>query len=134
MTDPIISPWIIYWFTRIDSIKCFLQVFPLLFFLGAILVGILKGLVGEYDDYEYGEKNARRYVNKAIKYGLITIPLAIILNLFTPDTKTLATMYVANKLTISNVQMVGETADKVVDKAVEKIIKIIDATKEEKKK
>ena len=42
-------------------------------------------------------------------------------------------MYVANKLTISNVQMVGETADKVVDKAVETIIKIIDATKEEKK-
>lgn len=134
MTEPIISPWAIYWITRIDSIKCFLQVFPLLFFAGAIIVVLLKGLVGEFNDYENGEKNMERCASRTIKYGLITIPLSIILNLFTPDTKTLATMYVANKLTISNVQMVGETADKVVDKAVEKIIKIIEATKGEKKK
>ena len=43
-------------------------------------------------------------------------------------------MYVADKLTVSNIQMVGETADKVVDKAVEKVIKVIEATKEGKEK
>ena len=43
------------------------------------------------------------------------------------------TMYVADKLTVSNIQMVGETADKVVDKAVEKVIKVIEVTKEGKK-
>ena len=68
MTDPIISPWVIYWITRIDSIKDFLQVFPLLFFFGAVFVGLLKGLVGEYEDYEDGTKNVGRYVNKTIKY------------------------------------------------------------------
>ena len=68
-----------------------------------------------------------------VKVGIITLPLAIMLNLFIPSTKVLATMYVADKLTVSNIQMVGETADKVVDKAVEKVIKVIEATKEGKK-
>lgn len=134
MTDPIISPWIIYWITRIDSIKCFLSVFPILFVLSSAVVGLLKTFAGEFDDYETGKECSRRYVRNVIKYGLITLPLSIMLNLFIPDTKVLATMYVADKLTVSNMQMVGETADKVVDKAVEKIIKVIDATKEEKKK
>lgn len=134
MTDPIISPWVIYWFTRIDSIKCFLELYPLMFVLITAMAGLIKTLAGDFDVYDEGRERARQYVNKVVKVGFITIPIVLTLNLFVPDTKTLATMYVADKFTISNVQMVGETADKVVDKAVEKIIKIIDATKEEKKK
>ena len=51
MTDPIISPWFIYWITRIDNIKCFLELFPLLFMIVVILVAMLKGFTGEFDDY-----------------------------------------------------------------------------------
>ena len=94
---------------------------------------MLKLFTGEFEDYEEGKERASRYVRNVIKVGLITIPLTIILNLFIPSTKVLATMYVADKLTVSNIQMVGETADKVVDKAVEKVIKVIEATKEGKK-
>ena len=133
MTDPIISPWFIYWITRIDNIKCFLELFPLLFMIVVILITMLKVFTGEFDDYGSGKENARKFVNKVLKVGMVTIPLAIVLNLFIPDTRTLATMYVADKLTVSNIQMVGETADKVVDKAVEKVIKVIEATKEGKK-
>ena len=86
--------------------------------------------IGEFDVYDSGKK----FANKVLKVGMITIPLALMLNLFIPDTRTLATMYVADKLTVSNIQMVGETADKVVDKAVEKVIKVIEATKERKEK
>ena len=134
MNDPIISPWFIYWITRIDSIKCFLAMSPLLFLTFVLLVALFKGFIGEFDDYDSGKENARKFVNKVLKVGMITIPLALILNLFLPDTRTLATMYVADKLTVSNIQMVGETADKVVDKAVEKVIKVIEATKEGKEK
>ena len=133
MTDPIISPWFIYWITRIDSIKCFLATFPLLFLAFVLLIGLFKMFTGEFNDYGSGEENVRKFVNKTLKVGMITIPLALILNLFLPDTRTLATMYVADKLTVSNIQMVGETADKVVDKAVEKVIKVIEATKEGKR-
>ena len=133
MNDTIISPWFIYWITRIDNIKCFLELFPLLFMLVVILIAMLKVFTGEFDDYGEGKENSRKYVKKVLKVGIITLPLAIILNLFIPSTKVLATMYVADKLTVSNIQMVGETADKVVDKAVEKIIKVIEATKEKKK-
>ena len=133
MTDPIISPWFIYWITRIDSIKCFLATFPLLFLAFVLLIGLFKMFTGEFDDYGSGKENARKFVNKVLKVGMITIPLAIVLNLFIPDTRTLATMYVADKLTVSNIQMVGETADKVVDKAVDKIVRIIKATKEGEK-
>ena len=133
MTDPIISPWFIYWITRIDNIKCFLELFPLLFMIVVILIAMLKGFTGEFDDYGEGKENSRKYVKKVLKVGMITIPLAVTLNLFIPSTKVLATMYVADKLTVSNIQMVGETADKVVDKAVEKVIKVIEATKEGKK-
>lgn len=129
MNDPIISPWFIYWITRIDSIKCFLAMFPLLFLTFVLLIALLKVLIGEFDVYDSGKK----FANKVLKVGMITIPLALMLNLFIPDTRTLATMYVADKLTVSNIQMVGETADKVVDKAVEKVIKIIEATKDVKK-
>ena len=130
MNDPIISPWFIYWITRIDSIKCFLAMFPLLFLTFVLLIALLKVFIGEFDVYDSGKK----FANKVLKVGMITIPLALILNLFLPDTRTLATMYVADKLTVSNIQMVGETADKVVDKAVEKVIKVIEATKEGKEK
>ena len=133
MTDPIISPWVIYWFTRIDNIKCFLHMFPLIFIFSALIIAFLKMLAGEFEEYREGKERASRYIRNVIKVGLITIPLSIILNLFIPSTKVLATMYVADKLTVSNIQMVGETADKVVDKAVEKVIKVIEATKEGKK-
>ena len=133
MNDPIISPWFIYWITRIDNIKCFLELFPLLFMIVVILITMLKVFTGEFDDYDEGKENLRKYVKKVLKVGIITLPLAIMLNLFIPSTKVLATMYVADKLTVSNIQMVGETADKVVDKAVEKVIKVIEATKEGKK-
>ena len=133
MTDPIISPWFIYLITRIDNIKCFLELFPLLFMVIVILIATLKVFIGEFGDYGEGKENLRKYVKKVLKVGMITIPLAVMLNLFIPSTKVLATMYVADKLTVSNIQMVGETADKVVDKAVEKVIKVIEATKEGKK-
>ena len=133
MNDTIISPWFIYWITRIDNIKCFLELFPLLFMVIVILIATLKVFIGEFGDYGEGKENLRKYVKKVLKVGIITLPLAIILNLFIPNTKVLTAMYVADKLTISNIQMVGETADKVVDKAVEKVIKVIEATKEGKK-
>ena len=133
MNDPIISPWFIYWITRIDNIKCFLELFPLLFMIVVLLITMLKVFTGEFDDYGEGKENSRKYVKKVLKVGIITLPLAIMLNLFIPSTKVLATMYVADKPTVSNIQMVGETADKVVDKAVEKVIKVIEATKEGKK-
>lgn len=133
MTEPIISPWFIYWITRIDNIKCFLELFPLLFMVIVILIATLKVFIGEFGDYGEGKENLRKYVKKVLKVGIITIPLAVMLNLFIPSTKVLATMYVADKLTVSNIQMVGETADKVVDKAVEKVIKVIEATKEGKR-
>ena len=133
MTEPIISPWVIYWFTRIDNIKCFLGMFPLMFLFSVIIIAFMKMIVGEFEDYGEGRERAACYFRKVIKVGLITIPLTIILNLFIPSTKVLATMYVADKLTVSNIQMVGETADKVADKAVEKVIKVIEATKEGKK-
>ena len=133
MTDPIISPWFIYLITRIDNIKWFLSMFPLMFLFSVIIIAFMKMIVGEFEDYGEGRERAGCYFRKVIKVGLITIPLTIILNLFIPSTKVLATMYVADKLTVSNIQMVGETADKVVDKAVEKVIKVIEATKEGKK-
>ena len=133
MNDPIISPWFIYLITRIDNIKWFLSMFPLMFLFSVIIIAFMKSITREFEDYEEGRERAACYFRKVIKVGLITIPLTIILNLFIPSTKVLATMYVADKLTVSNIQMVGETADKVVDKAVEKIIKVIEATKEKKK-
>ena len=133
MADPIISPWFIYWITRIDNIKCFLSLFPLMFLFSVIIIAFMKSIMREFEDYGEGRERAACYFRKVIKVGLITIPLTIILNLFIPSTKVLATMYVADKLTVSNIQMVGETADKVVDKAVEKGIKVIEATKEGKK-
>ena len=133
MADPIISPWFIYLITCIDNIKCFLGMFPLMFLFSALLIAFMKTIAGDFEDYGEGRERAACYFRKVIKVGLITIPLTIILNLFIPSTKVLATMYVADKLTVSNIQMVGETADKVVDKAVEKIIKVIEATKEKKK-
>ena len=132
MNDPIISPWFIYLITRVDNIKCFLSLFPLMFLFSALLIAFMKTIAGDFEGYEEGKERASRYVRKVIKVGVITIPLTIILNLFIPSTKVLATMYVADKLTVSNIQMVGETADKVVDKAVEKVIKVIEATKEKK--
>ena len=81
MNDPIISPWFIYLITRIDNIKCFLSLFPLMFLFSALLIAFMKTIAGDFEDYEEGKERASRYVRNVIKVGLITIPLTIILNL-----------------------------------------------------
>lgn len=121
MNEPIISPWLIYFVGRLNTIKGILLI-ALLF--SGVIVGLW--LLGGMRSTEK-EKEVLRI--DACVFGVALVLFAII-----PDKEEALAMYATSKVTPANVQAVGESVDKVTDKAVEKIIRIIEAAKKEEEK
>lgn len=120
MNEPIISPWLIYFVGRLSTIKGILLI-ALLF--SGVIVGLW--LLGGMRSTK--EKEVFRI--DACVFGVALVLFAII-----PNKEEALAMYAVSKVTPANIQTVGESVDKVTDKAVEKIIRIIEAAKKEEEK
>lgn len=127
MGEPIISPWFIYLALKLDCFRGFMVCLSLCYPVFAVLYIVLMGEV----DINYDFKRA---IKKALNIGVVLVPLSMLIAFFTPDTKTLVAMYVANKTTVANVQALGNAVDIVADKSVEKIVKVIESIKKSSNK
>ena len=103
MNEPIINPWIIYLISRVCAIKILLYVTSVISAIGAVMF-CANNL----------EKNAKK--------ACIICVASIVLNVFIPHEETIYKMIVAQHVTPANIQMVGEGAEKAVDKVIEKIL------------
>lgn len=122
---PIISPWTIYFASRVDSLKI-LAGCILVCCIVAICIAFIEG------DIDYGSVLTHRSFMK--KCVIISIISAVVL-VITPSTETVYTMVVANEITPDNIQAFGKTGKNVVDYITDQIDKIIneDDEKENKK-
>lgn len=120
---PIISPWTIYFASRVDSLKI-LAGCILVCYIIAICIAFIEG------DIDYGSVLTHRSFMK--KCVIISIISAVVL-VITPSTETVYTMVVANEITPDNIQAFGKTGKNVVDYITDQIDKIINKDDEKEK-
>lgn len=120
---PIISPWIIYFASRVDSLKI-LAGCILVCCIIAICIAFIEG------DIEYGSILTHRSFMK--KCAIVSVISAVAL-VITPSTETIYTMAVVNEITPDNIQAVGKTGKDVVDYITDQIDKVVNDKEENKK-
>lgn len=120
---PIISPWIIYFASRVDSLKI-LAGCILVCCIIAICIAFIEG------DIEYGSILTHRSFMK--KCAIVSVISAVAL-VITPSTETIYTMAVVNEITPDNIQAVGKTGKDVIDYITDQIDKVVNDKEEDKK-
>lgn len=114
MSEPIISPWAVYFITRLDAVRGFMISVICLAFLASIALPMLADLLGLY--------NSKKVLKRGFKTIAVTlIALAAGLAIL-PTTKEAMMIYAASKVTPQTIQAAGDSIDKAVDKVVEKML------------
>ena len=121
---PIISPWVIYFASRVDSLKI-LAGCILVCCIIAICIAFIEG------DIEYGSVSTHKSFMK--KCVIVSIVSAVAL-VITPSTETIYTMMVANEITSDSIQVIGKTGKDVVDYITDQIDKIVNEDDEKENK
>lgn len=120
---PIISPWLIYFASRADSLKI-LAGCILICYIIAICMAFIEG------DIDYGSVLTHKSFMK--KCAIVSVISAVALAI-TPSTETIYTMAVVNEITPDNIQAIGKTGKDVVDYITDQIDKVVNDKEENKK-
>lgn len=120
---PIISPWLIYFASRVDALHIFFGILAIIF--GAIaVIAFMQG-----DD----EGKPFKYKSIITKFFIGCVLMAIVI-VMTPNTETIYTMAVVNEITPDNIQTIGKTGKDVVDYITDQIDKIMNEDDEKENK
>ena len=120
---PIISPWLIYFASRADSLKI-LAGCILICCIIAICIAFIEG------DIDYGSVLTHKSFMK--KCAIVSVISAVTL-VITPSTETIYTMAVVNEITPDNIQAIGKTGKDVIDYITDQIDKVVNDKEEDKK-
>ena len=132
--DPIISPWLIYLISVINSIRIFAFILglsfsiPLLiYFVSDFFNYINEDILFPYQLDQYEELKKRN--SKQIKKYFILCLTFILVGLLIPSKETLITMLIANVITLDNINMSNELIKHNVQDYVNIIVDGINKTK-----
>lgn len=126
MNEPIISPWLIYWAGRLNTIQSFCCVAGCLLTAATIFLGMIKIVDTDYHS-DATNKQLWSSLKKLVCAALFFGALASLV----PTRDEAIAMYVARYITPANIKATGEFADKAVDKLIEKILKASETVKKE---
>lgn len=87
-----ISPWLVYWLMQLDSICDFVKCIAI---LGSILLAVLITLRIVFKAYAEWDRESETFytvTTPLCKFSSIVIPIFVLINLFIPNTKTVAAM------------------------------------------
>lgn len=116
---PIISPWLIYFASRVDNLTTFFGVIAGI--CSIIAMGaFFAGLAGYDEPFKF---------RKTISKSIIGCVVMTIITIMTPNTETIYTMAVVNEITPDNIQTIGKTGKDVVDYITDQIDKIVNDNK-----
>ena len=130
MTDPIISPWFIYFLGIADGLKGFL-------IGGAVVTGIILfiGAVVMIANREFGKDDNDYKTGRAIVERLRWIfPTLLLLAILVPSKGTLIGMVVAKNVTYQNVEKAIKAGKSVKDVLKKDMLDIIDSIRGEEEK
>lgn len=132
--DPIVSPWLIYLISVINSIRIFAFILGLVFsiplliyFVSDFFNYINENTLFPYQLDEYEELKKRN--SKQIKKYFILCLTFILIGLLIPSKETLITMLIANVITPDNINMSNELIKHNVQDYVNIIVDGINKTK-----
>lgn len=111
--DPIVSPWLIYLISIVNSIRVFVFLLGLLFGLPLLICyvsdyfnSVNTDILSPYQLDKYEELKAKN--SKEIKKYFILTVIFILLGLLIPSKETLIAMLVANMITPDNINGTNE--------------------------
>lgn len=87
-----ISPWLVYWLMQLDRICTFVDIIA---FFGTILLILLIGFRIICKSQIKRDEDAEAFYNTTTslcKFSCVIIPIFVLLNVFIPNTKTVAAM------------------------------------------
>lgn len=132
--DPIVSPWLIYLISVINSIRIFAFILGLVFsiplliyFVSDYFNSINVDILTLYQLDEYEEIKIRN--SKEIKKYFILTIIFILIGLLIPSKETLITMLIANVITPDNINMSNEFIKHNIQDYVNIIVDGINKTK-----
>lgn len=132
--DPIVSPWLIYLISVINSVRIFAFILGLVFsiplliyFVSDFFNYINENILFPYQLDEYEEFKKRN--SKQIKKYFILCLTFILVGLLIPSKETLITMLIANVITPDNINMSNELIKHNVQDYVNIIVDGINKTK-----
>lgn len=132
--DPIVSPWLIYLISVINSIRIFAFILGLVFsiplliyFVSDFFNYINEDILFPYQLDEYEELKKRN--SKQIKKYFILCLTFILVGLLIPSKETLITMLIVNVITPDNINMSNELIKHNVQDYVNIIVDGINKTK-----
>lgn len=132
--DPIVSPWLIYLISVINSIRIFAFILGLVFsiplliyFVSDFFNYINENILFPYQLDEYEELKKRN--SKQIRKYFILCLTFILVGLLIPSKETLITMLIANVITPDNINMSNEIVKHNIQDYVNIIVDGINKTK-----
>ena len=125
------SPWLIYWLMQLDSVCKFVDavaVFGSVILIALIIIRTMCKIHGEWD------RDAKAFYDATTslcKFGSVIIPIFVLINIFIPNTKTVAAMVLIPP--IVNNEQVQQIPDDILT-FVRSVIKEYTFDNKEKKK
>ena len=109
----IISPWAVYWITRLDN-------FAVAFVVGTFILGFCSIAIAMFLFFEHDslDDDDIKRVKKYLKTMLIAFGICLAGSVFTPTTKEAIEMVIADKVTYEAadeaLERIGEVADHII--------------------
>lgn len=116
--NSIISPWVFYWISIVDSIRALLiAILIMLMIVGAIM---FMCTISDADDYGFKDKNVAEEVKLCIKVAIATFVVAVLVCVV-PSEDICYKMLAADMFTQDNINNATEYVTDVIDYAVDKL-------------
>ena len=125
MTEPIISPWIIYWFSVYVNFKDIVE----FCFIVASMIGIPATIFYIISHFGNEDEEDLR-IRKICKKLIITLIVLTSLNMFAPPKEIALSMIVAQNVTPQRVEQTLELTDEAINYVGDKGEKAIERTTE----
>lgn len=112
----IVSPWAVYWITRLDN-------FVVIFAVGAFLLGFASAILAAalFFDWDCLGDDGINRAKKWLKTTLIVFGICLFGLAFTPSSKEAIEMAIADNVTYETVDNTLERIEEVADHVIDKI-------------
>ena len=87
-----ISPWLIYWLMQLNSICDFVEFIAVLGSILLIVLIIFRIIFKAYAGWDEEAETFYAVTTPLCKFSSVVIPIFVLLNVFIPNTKTVAAM------------------------------------------
>jgi len=111
MNEPIISPWMFYFIDTVDNVKGALYVLTILCSVGIVFYPL------------WSEGVEKEKCKKHLKRFCVVFLITGILNIFIPASNTVIKIFVAQHITLNNIEKAGNITSAAIDTIIEKVAK-----------